>query len=145
MANTGIQAKKLAMLLDVSLARIGQLRKEGVIFQLPDGTYPLEAVPLYIKFIRDNKQKNDYSELLDEEKYREKKRQNDEAEKLLISIHNVLEFPERLAAQIVPILESLPLIMKRNWPEITGDQTLLVKKSVAECLNAIDSIKIRID
>ncbi len=79
------------------------------------------------------------------EDIRRKKRENDIEEKLLISVNAALEVPEKLAAQMVPILESLPLIMKRNRPEISGDEILLTKKSIAECLNIIDNIQVKID
>jgi phage terminase Nu1 subunit (DNA packaging protein) len=45
---------------------------------------------------------------------------------------------------VVPILESLPLEMKRNWPEITGNQDQLVKIAIAHCRNAIADIEIDI-
>lgn len=55
------------------------------------------------------------------------------------------EVLEKSAAVIVPILESLPLIMKRNWPEVSGDQRLLVKKSIFECRNAVADMEIELD
>jgi phage terminase Nu1 subunit (DNA packaging protein) len=44
---------------------------------------------------------------------------------------------------MVPILETLPLAMKRAWPEITGDQIQLVKKAVAECRNEMAEAEIK--
>jgi len=59
MATDGMPAKVLAQFLDVSLARVGQLAKEGVITKLPNGKYPNAAITQYIKFIRAKKEKSE--------------------------------------------------------------------------------------
>jgi len=82
-------------------------------------------------------QSDDYSALLEFEKYRKAKRENDIEENKVAFVSEITEALHRAAAIIIPILESLPLIMKRNWPELSGDQIHLVKKSISECRNAI--------
>ena len=142
-----ITAAALAALIDVSLARVGQLAKEGVITRLPSGKYSEAAVTEYVRWLRATAERknSDWAILLEAEKYREKKRQNDLAEKLVAPIEVLEKVVERGVAGMVPILESLPLVMKRHWPEITGDQIRLVKQSVAECRNVLADMEITID
>ena len=131
--------------------------KSGV---LPNGRgrggYNLDDCRLaYIRYLRgvstgqvtdiEPSDNEDYSKLFEKEKHREKKRQNDIEEKIVAPVSLLTDALLKASNQIVPILESLPLIMKRNWPEITGDQILLVKKAIAECRNAVADMKIDID
>ena len=87
----------------------------------------------------------DFSTLLDEERHRKLKRQNDIEENLVAPVALLTEALEKSGNIILPILESLPLVMKRSWPEITGDQIQLVKKAIAECRNAIADSELNID
>lgn len=130
----------------MSATRIRQLVAEGVITKNSRGKYSEEAITQYIRFLRKSQaDQSDYSELLEKEKYREKKRENDLAESLVAPVEVLEDVLGRGVAAMIPILESLPLIMKRHWPEITGDQTQLVKQSVAECRNALADVEIKID
>jgi phage terminase Nu1 subunit (DNA packaging protein) len=71
MAN--MPAKIIAGLIDVSLARVGQLAKEGVITKAPDGKYPNAAITQYIKYLRKRESRlDDDGEKLDREYLREK-------------------------------------------------------------------------
>ncbi len=75
--------------------------------------------------------------MLEGEKYRKLKREND-VEELNVAPVELLTFAlEKSGNIIVPILESLPLEMKRNWPEITRDQIQLINVAIAKCRNAI--------
>jgi phage terminase Nu1 subunit (DNA packaging protein) len=66
-------AKELALIIDVSLARVGQLAKEGVITKAPDGKYPNAAITQYIKYLRKRESRlDDDGEKLDREYLREK-------------------------------------------------------------------------
>jgi len=132
-------AQTISKLLDVSLARVGQLAKEGVITKLPNGRYPADAIPQYIRWIRESSKKKNTNFT------RKMKRDNDIDEKLVAPVSLLTDALLKAANQIVPILESLPLIMKRNWPEITGDQITLVKKAIAECRNAVADMEVDID
>ena len=75
--------------------------------------------------------------MLEGGKYRKLKREND-VEELNVAPVELLTFAlEKSGNIIVPILESLPLEMKRNWPEITRDQIQLINVAIAKCRNAI--------
>lgn len=152
--------QELAEHLDLSSRRIRGLVKDGILpASKGRGGYNLEICRLaYIRFLRGKangqvKQEadtqpeieGDYARMLEREKWREKKRQNDVEEGLVAPVDLLTYALEKVAAQMVPILESLPLNMKRNWPEITGDQTMLVKQSIAECRNAIADMEIELD
>lgn len=149
--------KETAAHLDLSTRWISELVKSGV---LPNGRgrggYNLDDCRLaYIRYLRgvstgqvtdiEPSDNEDYSKLFEKEKHREKKRQNDIEEKIVAPVSLLTDALLKASNQIVPILESLPLIMKRNWPEITGDQILLVKKAIAECRNAVADMEIDID
>ena len=151
--------QEIADHLDLSPRWVRKLVKEG---QLPSskgrGGYDFDACRLsYIRYLRgistgqvaepgasgedDNE---DYSRLLEKEKYREVKRRNDLEEKQVAPVSLLTDALAQAGNVIIPILESLPLIMKRHWPEITGDQTTMVKKAIAECRNAIADSKLEI-
>ena len=89
--------------------------------------------------------KEDFGALLDAEKYREKKRQNDEADNLLAQVEELERALEVGVTAMLPILDALPLDLKRYWPEITGDQIQHVKKAVAECRNALADLEVDLD
>jgi len=59
MANDGMPTKILAGFLDLSVARVGQLAKEGVITKQANGKYANSAITQYIKYIRDSKKRYD--------------------------------------------------------------------------------------
>ncbi|GAB6193126.1 hypothetical protein [Desulfocastanea catecholica] len=76
------------------------------------------------------------------EQAREKKRQNDLEEQLVAPVSVITEAIEQVAKQMIPILDALPLRMKRNNPLLSGHDIHLVRKSVAECRNIIAQIKL---
>ena len=86
-----------------------------------------------------------YRDLLEAEKHREKKRENDEAEKLLAPVELLESALEKTVGVMMPPLEMLPLELKRRWPEITGEQSQIVKEVVAECRNAMAVAEIDLD
>lgn len=144
-----LTAQELATLLDVSLVRIGQLRKEGVIETLPgEKQYPVEAITRYVRFVKGGGHKGGAGNLADEierEKLRKLRRENDVEEGQVAPVELLTEALQKAGAIIVANLESLPLLMKRHWPEITGDQVTMVKKAVAECRNAVADMQINLD
>ncbi len=87
----------------------------------------------------------DYSVLLDKERYLKLKRENEIEDKLVAPIELLTDALQQVAAQMVPLLESLPLKMKRNNPSLTGHDITLVKKAVCECRNLIAKIKLDAD
>lgn len=149
--------QEIATHLDLSSRRVRELTKDGVLPSSKGrGGYDIDACRMaYIRYLRGvttgqvngctADDDDDYPRLLEKEKYREKKRLNDEAEQLVAPVSLLTDALHTAANQIVPILESLPLIMKRNWPEISGDEVTLVKKSIAECRNCIAESELKID
>lgn len=136
----------MAEILDLSLARIGQLAKEGVITKRPNGRYGAKAVTQYVGWLRAQaSSKSDFSVLLEQEKYREKKRENDLAEGLVASVDVLEDVLASGVAAMIPVFENLPLMVKRHWPEIAGDQIELVKRAVAECRNALADVQLKLD
>ena len=149
-----VKSRTLAAMLSVSDRRVRQLVDEGVVIKgKRKGEYKLlESTQRYIAYLKAGGQRKEISEKKEAEqlkylmeKTREKKRENDIEEKKVASVDLLTLALEKAANQIVPILESLPLIMKRNWPEITGDQITLAKKAIAECRNAIADMEIDIE
>lgn len=136
----------LATICGISATRVRQLVAEGVIKKNKRGKYSDDAITAYINFVRkSSEQETDFRDLLDQEKHREKKRENDLAEGLVAPVEILEVAVGRGVAAMIPVLESLPLNMKRKFPEITGDQIQLVKKSVAECRNALADVEVKID
>ena len=148
--------------MDLSVRRVSALTKSGVLpASKGRGGYDIDSCRVaYIRYLRglsggqvkgstddDSGEiaNNDFSLLLEKEKFREKKRENDIAEKLVAPVAILTDALEKAGNQIIPILESLPLLMKRNWPEITGDQIQLVKKSIAECRNTIAEMEVELE
>ena len=83
-----------------------------------------------VEWLLKKKESEDVSEELERERLRKIRRENDEAEKLLAPVSLITDVIQKFASMAIPILENLPLIIKRNFPEITGDQITLVKKAV---------------
>ncbi len=151
--------QEIADHLDLSPRHVRRLISDGVLpASKGRGGYKINDCRLaYIRYLRgvstgqaqgdlaENEDGEDYSRLLEKEKYREKKRQNDLEEQKVAPVALLTMALEKAANQIIPILESLPLVMKRNWPEITGDQITLVKKSIAECRNIIADSELDMD
>jgi phage terminase Nu1 subunit (DNA packaging protein) len=92
-----------------------------------------------------NKSGHDVTQLLDEEKYRKLKRENDIEENLVAPVSLITDVLAQAATQIIPILDSLPMEMKRDNPNLTGRDIQLVKKSIAKCRNLIADTKIELD
>jgi len=141
-----LNRKQIAWLVRLSPGRITQLRDAGIIHANPDGSYPLEAAREYWKF-KEDEGKSDVPVLeeLDRERLRKLKRENDIEEGLVAPVSLLTDALQKSGSIIIANLESLPLIMKRNWPEITGDQITMVKKSIAECRNAITDMEVDVE
>lgn len=150
---------ELAKHLDLSPRRIRGLAKDGVLpTSKGRGGYDIDSCRIaYINYLRglsngqikpqatdDEEVDGNYSVMLEKERWREKKRQNDIEEGLVAPVSLLTEALEKVISQIIPIFDSLPLIIKRNWPEVTGDQVTLIKKSIAECRNAASRARIEL-
>ena len=73
---------------------------------------------------------------------RKLRRENDIEERKVAPVYLLTEALQKAGAIIVANLESLPLLIKRHWPEVTGDQVMMIKTAIAECRNAIADMKI---
>ena len=135
--------KEIAKHIDVSERHIRRMLKDGILPPSKPGGYNLEACRIaYIRYLRgvssgqikqamgpvDTEEDGDYTLLLEKEKYREKKRQNDLEEQLVAPVSSLTEALEKTAAQVIPIMDALPLEMKRRNPKLTGHDIQLVKK-----------------
>ena len=80
---------------------------------------------------------------LAKEQTRKLKRENDEAEKNVIQVDDVVDILQEVARQIRSILEALPLTMKRRIPTLTGHQVnSIIRTEIAKALNAIADIEV---
>jgi terminase small subunit / prophage DNA-packing protein len=126
------------------------------------GGYDLDACRLaYIRYLRgvasgqtkeqksdDEENPNgekDYSAELEKEKWREKRRENDIAESLVAPVSVLTDALEKVADQVVPILDSIPLEMKRLNPKLTGHDIQTVKKAIARARNAVADVTIEVE
>ena len=140
---TGYTYRTVKKRLDA--AGLKPIRKEGPAI-LFDSALALKAI--YNQTLIDTPEtdeESNYSLLLEKEKYREKKRQNDLEEGKVAPVNLLTDAITKTANQMIPILETLPLMIKRNFPEITGDQIQLVKKSIVECRNIISDMEVDIE
>jgi len=149
--------KELAEHLDISDSRIRQLILNGILPATKGrGGYDLDVCRLaYIRYLRgvsrgtarrqDTEQGedgNDYRTMLEREKWRQAQRENDLAEKTVAPLAVITAALSATAAQMVPILEALPLEAKRRNPRLTGHDIHLMKQSVARCRNALAAMQI---
>ena len=138
-------ASALGKMLGVSAVHVGRMGKEGQIPRRKNGKYGPEAVLAYVTKLReDSRRRTDYSEEIDAEKVRKLRRENDQAEGILAPIQVLQAYAERIATVVVPILENIPLNLKRSFPELTGDQIQIIKAGIAEARNAIADAEIEL-
>lgn len=145
--------------LDISDRHLRRLIKAGVFPPSKAGGYDIDACRLaYIRYLRGvasgqtKEQKDhededqgggkDYAAELEKEKWREKKRENDLAEGLVAPVSLLSGALEKVASQVVPILESMPLEMKRLNPKLTGHDIQTIQKVIARSRNAIADVSI---
>jgi phage terminase Nu1 subunit (DNA packaging protein) len=146
MAQQLYTATALGKILNLSGVHVGRLAREGTLTRRPDGKYPTAAITQYIEALRERgRDRSKYAEQIAAEKVRKLRRENDVEEGLYAPVEVLEDAAEKLAAQMIPILEGLPLHLKRAWPEITGDQIQVVKTTVAECRNAIADMELDFD
>jgi phage terminase Nu1 subunit (DNA packaging protein) len=142
--------KAIAGICDVSPTRIRQLVAEKAITKNARGKFSESAITEYIRFLRRShsetkKQEKSDRDLLDQEKYRAQKRENDLADGLIAPVEDLGRALEKGVAAMIPVLEALPLNMKRLFPELTGEQVQLVKQAIAECRNSLADLEIDLD
>ena len=153
--------KEIAEHIDLTERHVRRLLKDGILPPSKAGGYDVDACrQSYIRYLRgvqsgqikqqpeqieEGQQSGNPVDLLEWEKYRKAKRENDEAEGLVAPVALLTDALQKAGAIIVANLESLPLLIKRHWPEVTGDQITMVKAAVAECRNTIADMQIDLD
>ncbi len=133
-----IAAKNLAVILDITIARVGQLAKEGVIEKQENGQYLASAITDYIKFIRNAKGGKDIEEerrRLIKEQADKLERENRIADGEVVLVEELNAALVGILAQIVPILESIPNNIKRSCPTISAREIEIVKKEIVKARN----------
>ena len=80
--------------------------------------------------------------LLAIEQTRRLQRENDEAEGKLAPIAVLTDALQRVGMQIVSILESLPLEMKRQNPRLSGHDIQTARKAIARICSAVAEIRL---
>ncbi len=150
---------QIAEHLDLSTRRVRTLVGDGII---PSGKgtggFDVDACRLaYIRYLRGVSSgqvkvessheisDDDYARLLEKEKHRKAKRENDIEEGEVAPIELLTVALEKTAAQIIPIMDAMPLEMKRRNPKLTGHDIQLVKKSIAKCRNIMADTKIDLE
>lgn len=76
------------------------------------------------------------------EQHREKKRENDIAEGLIAPVSMLSDSLHKVINQVVPILDAIPLEMKRSNPKLTAHDIQTVKKAIAKARNAAAEVRI---
>lgn len=149
---------ELAAHLDLSTRRVRSLVADGIIPATKGkGGFNLDSCRLayigYLRGLSSGQVKNDspmdstgtsYVEMLDFEKYREKKMKNDIADGESAPIELLSIALDKTFYQLTSILEALPLNIKRANPSLTGGDITVIKKEVAKCFNAMASAEIDI-
>lgn len=154
--------KEIAEHLDLTPRRVHGLVKDGLLpSSKGPGGYDFDACRVaYIRYLRGvangqvKEQKDDgaepsecgkdYAAELEKEKWREKRRENDIAEGLVAPVSVLKDALEKVADQVVPILDAIPLEMKRLNPKLTGHDIQTVKKAIARARNAVADVQIEV-
>ncbi len=146
---------ELAEHLDLSDRRIRDLIKEGILpaSKGPGGLNIDDCRKAYIRHLRgiasgQVRISDDDLELSQEraklaiQQERKLRRENDLEEKIIAPVSLLTVALAKAASQIIPIMDSLPLEMKRRNPQLSGHDIMLVKKSIAKCRNLIAEMKV---
>lgn len=149
--------KEIADHLFISTRRIRGLLKGGILPpRKGPGGLDLESFrKTYIDYLRgcgSRKIKIDEEEIkLDKartlkvlEAYRKLKRENDLGDKTVAPVGLITDALAKTAVQIVPIMDALPLQMKRMNPGLTGHDIHIVKKAIAKCRNVMADAEIEL-
>ena len=151
--------KEISEHLDITARHFRRMVQQGIFPPSRPGGYDLDACRLaYIRYLRgvasgqvkeqkeeteeDDNGRKDYSAELEKEKWREKRRENDIAEGLVAPVSVLTDALTKVADQVVPILDAIPLEMKRLNPKLTGHDIQTVKKAIARARNAVADVQI---
>lgn len=142
-------ATELAKLLDLSIARIGQLWKEGVITREENRRYKLNAVTEYLRWYRTKTtgqtgkadKETEHTRVLKAQADK-LERENAIAEKELAPVAYLEAALADVLAQMVALFESLPMNLKRSNPKLTARDIHMVKKELATIRNLAADVNI---
>lgn len=151
--------KFYANLFNITVRRIQQLAKDGIIPKSGRGRYPLiGAVKGYVGYLQTLRLSNEPIVPSDKDldPVQEKARLDRERRiyqavvtemKLgeLIPIELIGFVMARVGAEIAAILESLPAKVKKNYPKMTAAQVNVIKKEIAKARNSVVNIHERVD
>lgn len=134
--------------LGLSSGRPKQLTDQGIITRRPGGKVGPEAILEYVCWLRSRAEARDQSNrgLIEAEKLRALKRENDLAESRLFTAEVLQDALAKIVDAWVRILDEVPARWKRKFPETTGDQLEAVTRFIADMRNeladaAVDTMK----
>jgi len=148
---------EIAVYLDLSERRVRFLLTSGVLpTSKGRGGYDLDICRVaYIRYLRgiasgqieksaagDESENEDFEKLIDEEKYRKIKRENDIEERGVIPLEEIVDVLQAVSKQAVSILEALPLNIKRRVPMLKAKDIEYIQLEIAKCRNAVGNIEV---
>ncbi len=142
--------------VDISARRFRVLAKTGVLpTSKGRGGYNLDEVRLaYIKYLRgiatgqvkdgdgEEASEQDYETLIEQERHRKLKRENDIADGLVAPVDQLTEALTGVLSQQVAILEAIPNNVKRKNPAISARDIEVIKKEIAKARNLAADVTI---
>lgn len=154
--------QEVADYLDINPRHVRRLISEGILpASKGKGGLCLDACRMaYIRYLRglasgqvkptdvgesENGESKNITDQVEEQRLRKLKRENDIEEQLIAPVDLLTEALAKTAAQVIPIMDSLPLEMKRRNPNLTGHDIQLAKKSIAKCRNLMSEAEIILD
>jgi len=149
-SNLDFPAKTVAKLLDLTTARVGQLAKEGIITKQNNGRYSAEAIPQYVRWLRQKAFGKDVSTGdTNTERARLLKAQADKLERenriadgLVAPVYQLTDALVNVLSQQVAILEAIPNNVKRKNPAISAREIEVIKKEIAKARNLAADVTI---
>ena len=140
----------------ISARRFRVLAKTGVLpTSKGRGGYNLDEVRLaYIKYLRgiatgqvkdgdgEEASEQDYETLIEQERHRKLKRENDIADGLVAPVDQLTEALTGVLSQQVAILEAIPNNVKRKNPAISARDIEVIKKEIAKARNLAADVTI---
>lgn len=147
-ARPAVPVGELAAMVGLSHGRPKQLVDEDVMTRRPGGKYGPEIVLEYACWLRSRADARDVSSrgLIEAEKLRALKRENDLAEGRLFTAEVLQDALAKIVNAWVVVLEAVPVQWKRKFPETSGDELDEVKRFVSDLRNkladvAVDALK----
>lgn len=126
--------------------RVRQLIKQGAITRPVDGRYRDEHVREFTRYVAETQQANAKNrDLIEREKHRALKRENDLAEKLVAPVELLETVVAKGSAALITGLKRLPDHVKRVCPEFTDDHIKVVNDAVSKCRAVLRGMKLELE